>query len=92
MAKAPWTDKALYEAAQRFVERCLARDGSLFTPDQPVWTLDVVSEAADRLLVDDTRKLGYMEKLKDQVDGLSAPAVQFGVGVGVGVDPVSLTP
>jgi hypothetical protein len=77
MARAPWTDEALYEAAQRFVERCLARDGSLFTPDEPVWTLGVVNEAAARLLVDDTRKLGYMEKLKDQVEGLSARAVQF---------------
>lgn len=44
---------------------------------EAVWTAETVSEAAARLLVDDTRKLDYMTKLKDQVEGLSPRAMQF---------------
>jgi MoxR-like ATPase len=77
MAKAPWTDSALYATAQRFVNQCLRTDGSLFGPGEAVWTAETVSEAAARLLVDDTRKLDYMTKLKDQVEGLSPRAMQF---------------
>lgn len=77
MAKAPWTDEALYAAAQRFVDACLRTDGSLFTPGEAVWTAETANEAAQRLLVDDTRKLDYMTKLKDQVGDLSANAIQL---------------
>src|SRR5438552_1526322 len=65
MAKAPWTDAALYAAAQRFVEQCLRTDGSLFSPGEAIWTLENLREAAERLLSDDIRKLDYMTKLKD---------------------------
>ena len=38
MAYAPWADPAVYRVARQWVEECLGRDGSLFTPGQQIWT------------------------------------------------------
>ena len=38
MARAPWADPGVYVVAQQWVNSCLRGDGSLFTPDQPIWT------------------------------------------------------
>jgi MoxR-like ATPase len=77
MARTPWAPDALYSAADRWVEECLRRGGSLFMPGQPVWTDATVGEAAEPLLIDDTRKLDYTTKLLDQTSRLSDPARQF---------------
>src|SRR5205823_11079137 len=76
-ARAAWTPASLYDVAQLWVDNCLRQDGSLFTPGAAIWTREVVDESAERLLFDDIRKLGFMEKLQDQLDGLSDSAKQF---------------
>src|SRR5579862_5400809 len=77
MPYAPWTPPSLYEVARQWVDTCLAQDGSLFTPGQPIWKRDVVDEAAVPLLIDDIRKLDFMTKLRDQLDSCSDKAKQF---------------
>src|SRR4051794_23762730 len=34
----------VYDVAARFVESCLRRDDSLFTPGRPIWTLQHLDE------------------------------------------------
>ena len=77
MAPAPWTSDELYSAARTWVDNCLLQDGSLFTPGRRIWTNETIAEAAERLLVDDIRKLDYTTKLKDQTTGLSDEALQL---------------
>jgi 5-methylcytosine-specific restriction enzyme B len=77
MARAPWTSDELYEVAARWVDECLRRDGSLFTPGATIWTRGAVEEVAPRLLDIDTRKLDFITKLRDQLDGVSDEGLQF---------------
>jgi MoxR-like ATPase len=77
MAKAPWATEELYSVARRWVDNCLRRDGSLFTPDAAIWAPDVIDEAAPTLLIEDTRKLDFITKLHDQLEGKSDAALQF---------------
>jgi 5-methylcytosine-specific restriction protein B len=77
MARAPWAEEHLYDVAKRWVGDCLRNDGSLFTPDRSIWSSDVVTEAAPRLLHEDIRKLDYMTKLRDQLEGISDDGLQF---------------
>jgi 5-methylcytosine-specific restriction enzyme B len=77
MSRAPWAPASLYEVAASWSENCLRGDGSLFTPGLEVWTRAAVDEAADRLLTVDARKLDFMTKLRDQLDGVSDAALQF---------------
>lgn len=78
MARAPWTSNELYETASQWVEECLRRDGSLFTPGAAIWTRELIDKAAPALLVDDLRKdVDYFEKLRDQTSGFSDAEVQF---------------
>jgi 5-methylcytosine-specific restriction protein B len=59
------------------VDKCLRREGSLFRASEAVWTKAVIDEAAAPLLIDDTRELDYVTKLRDQLEGLSDEAVTF---------------
>jgi MoxR-like ATPase len=77
VTKAPWTPERLYEVAQRWVDACLRQDGSLFTPGNSIWSRQSVAEAAEPLLIDDIRKLDYLTKLKDQLEGVSDTGIQF---------------
>ena len=77
MARAPWAPRSLYAVAEAWSEKCLREDDSLFTPGREVWTRTAVDEAADRLLIDDVRKLDFMTKLRDQLEGASDAAMQF---------------
>jgi MoxR-like ATPase len=77
MAKAPWAPSGLYETAARWVETCLSAGGSLFGSAEPLWTRPVIDEAAEPLLIDDIRKLDYVTKLRDQLDGASDDAIAW---------------
>ena len=77
MARAPWAPDRLYQAAGLWVDECLRKDGSLFTPADPIWTRQTIAEASAQLLIDDARKLDFTTKLRDQVSGLSDAAIQF---------------
>ena len=49
MPRAPWAAEAVYTAAERFVDECVRKDGSLFTPGQPVWTGANAADLFDRV-------------------------------------------
>jgi MoxR-like ATPase len=69
MPRAPWTDP-LYAVADRFRNECLIQDGSLFVPDQAVWTLETIDDF-DQRFAEDTSSVSFDEKLKRQLDGAS---------------------
>ena len=70
MTKAQWCGS--YDAAQLLLDRCLRRDGSLFSesPDRPIWTADLAAELDGRVGSPDTSAASFMEKLDGQLDGL----------------------
>ncbi len=77
MPKAQWCGG--YDAAQLMLDRCLRRDGSLFSDstDQEVWTFDRASELEDRVGVPDKSEGHFIEKLDGQLEGLDSPAIQL---------------
>jgi hypothetical protein len=77
VAKAPWADPAVYSAAQQWVEQCLAQDGSLFTPDQQVWTKEHALALDERVTAAPPMTGTFEEKLRWQVDPLSGPQRQY---------------
>jgi MoxR-like ATPase len=77
MARAPWAPADLYDVAARWVDACLRRDDSLLTPGTAIWSKETIAEAAAPLLVDDIRKLDYVTKLRDQLEGVSDAGIQF---------------
>lgn len=76
MAKAPWADPAVYDAAQQWVEQCLRRDGSLFTPDQHVWTKEHAVALRERVTPQPPPGR-FEQRLEWQVEPLSAPQRQY---------------
>lgn len=77
MAKHP-NKQAIYETAERWVEVALRNDDSLFTPETPVWSLEVLQEVR-RHFIDqpDEGDRSFLEKLRDQLDGASPAAHQL---------------
>lgn len=69
---------AVYEAAERIVERGLRREDSLFTPGRAIWTLAAFEEL-QQLYVDtfDPGPGTFAEKLKIQIGGGSPDAIQL---------------
>jgi 5-methylcytosine-specific restriction enzyme B len=78
VAKAPWCGEQVYAAAQSFRENCLGEDGSLFTPEVKVWTLENVSAVERRVGKPDLSKRSFIDKLQDQLSGLGPQVVQLG--------------
>lgn len=76
MPRAPWVGDALYSVAARFVDECLRRDGSLFTPGRAIWTPDAIGRFMERFMQFDMSNEDFMTKLKLQLDGLDPSAVQ----------------
>jgi MoxR-like ATPase len=71
-------DPTVYESAARFVDACLRRDDSLFTPGQAIWTLANLEEL-DRLYVQrpDLGEGGFEDKLHGQLAEASPGAIQL---------------
>ena len=44
MPSSPWTSEAIYGVAERLRDDCLIEDGSLFTPDDRIWTESAATE------------------------------------------------
>lgn len=67
-----------YEIAQRWVDRALRADDSLFTPGAPIWSAEHLDEL-DKLYVQrpDVGEGTFEEKLRSQLEGGSAGAVQL---------------
>lgn len=71
-------DKAVYDVVQRWIDSCLAEDGSLFTPGTAIWTLDNF-EGLKRAftLQPDTSSDPFITKLGRQLADASDEVVQL---------------
>lgn len=69
MPRGSWCEP-VYEAAARFRDNCLLRDGSLFARDREVWTTQTIRDFDDRF-VEDLSSDGFTTKLRRQLS--SAP-------------------
>src|SRR6266545_3107406 len=67
MPRRVWAEP-LYQAANRFREQCLIREGSLFLPDESIWTADAIDDFFERF-IEDTSPDSFDEKLKRQLSG-----------------------
>ena len=60
----------IYAIAELWVKRALKSDGSLFTPDQPIWSSQWLNELHERFLNHpDPGSGSFTEKLQRQLDG-----------------------
>jgi AAA domain (dynein-related subfamily) len=75
VARAPWADSAVYDAAHRWAEECLRNEGSLFTPGRMVWTETNAVAFAERVGPEPPMTGSFEKKLRWQVDPL-APEVR----------------
>ena len=70
----------VYEAAQKWVDCALRADGSLFTPDEAIWTSQGLGELRERFLDQpDVGEGSFYDKLKAQLEN-SPPEVYQLVG------------
>lgn len=79
MAKKNTTDAArVYEVAERWKDTCLLRDGSLFTPGEPVWSLATLEEI-ERCFVQapDTSGASFLAKFEKQLAAASERTKQL---------------
>jgi 5-methylcytosine-specific restriction protein B len=68
----------VYEAARRFEEVALRRDGSLFEPDRSVWSAGVLDDLHARfVLAPDPSSDSFEEKLRRQLTGAPAATIQL---------------
>lgn len=68
---------AVYEAADQFFSAALRSEGSLFTPDRPIWTAEVADAAHEALTGNpDTGSRSFIDKLRDQLADLRPEAIQ----------------
>jgi AAA domain (dynein-related subfamily) len=77
VTRAPWADSVVYEAAQQWVEECLRRDGSLFTPEARIWTVEAAEKVAERLAPAPEIKGSFGEKLRWQAEPLNSAERQY---------------
>lgn len=67
-----------YAAAQAFVDRALAADGSLFTPGQAIWSAPFVEDLYQRFVEHpDASPDSFDVKFRRQLDGASTETVQL---------------
>ena len=67
----------IYAAAQRWVDAALRGDDSLFTPGQPVWSLDTLNDFLQRV---DTRSIGqgtFLGRLEQRLAGAAPNTIQL---------------
>ena len=77
MARAQWCGPEIYKVADQFVETCLRHDGSLFSAERPIWTLDL-AQTLDGTVGGPIEMEGtFVEKLERQLQGLDSDAVQL---------------
>lgn len=77
MAIYPGTEPII-ESAAVWKERCLLDDGSMFTPDNPLWTLPNLDELNEHYV--ENPKLGkeqFLDKLEEQLEGASPGAIRL---------------
>ena len=69
----------VYAAADRWVDHCLRRDDSLFTPGREVWSSNWLSDLRARFLDRPDERQGptFMEKLERQLGDAPPPVIQL---------------
>ena len=68
----------VYAASEKWIDRALRNDDSLFTPGKPIWSRNHLAELQDRFLDHpDVGEGNFYEKLKTQLQGCSAEAYQL---------------
>jgi MoxR-like ATPase len=71
-------DDAFHVAAERFVERCLRRGGSLFEGARPAWEEGPIRDLYARVVqVPDFSPGSFVEKLRDQLGGAPDEVVEL---------------
>lgn len=68
-----------YVGAERFVEECLRREGSLFTPGHAIWSERWISELYERFVgsPDESKGVDFTTKLLGQLSGAPADVFQL---------------
>src|SRR3712207_2187206 len=77
MARPPWCGEEIYDAANWFRERCLLADGSLFSDDRSIWTVESL-RAVDAQVSRDLGTGSWLDKLQVQVEDLGPERIQLG--------------
>ncbi len=79
MARQDGTGPAqVYNAAGQWVDRCLRRDDSLFTPGHAIWSAAVVQDLHERFVErPDESNRDFMMKFRDQLAGAPPETVQL---------------
>ncbi len=77
MARATWCGPEIYDVASRLVETCLRRDGSLFSSERTIWTLDLAETLEGTVGAPIEGKGSFVDKLERQLEGLEADSVQL---------------
>lgn len=68
----------VYEAAERWVQRALRIDDSLFTPGQPIWSLENLEDFHARFVGNvDVSGTGFIQKFERQLTGAPSATVQL---------------
>lgn len=66
----------VYAAAQRFVDDCLTRDGSLFTPERQIWRLPTLNDLHERFVEQpDTSGDPFQVKFARQLSDAPDPTI-----------------
>jgi hypothetical protein len=67
----------VYEAAKRFREEALARDGSLFVPGESVWAPEIIRDLHDRFVLrpDESKDKDFETKFRDQLKDAPATTI-----------------
>ena len=77
MARARWCGPEIYDVASRLVQSCLRQDGSLFSAERSVWTLDLAEVLGGKVGAPIEGKGSFVDKLERQLEGLEADSVQL---------------
>jgi hypothetical protein len=68
----------IYAVGRLFREQALERDGSLLTPDRPVWTIPALQDLEQRFVLNpDSSGDSFDQKLQRQLDGASDTVKQL---------------
>lgn len=68
----------VYNAADQWVDRCLRRDDSLFTPGRAIWSASVIQDLHERFVErPDESNRDFMMKFREQLAGAPPETVQL---------------
>jgi 5-methylcytosine-specific restriction protein B len=83
MTRSPLADDACYDAVARFVDDCLRREGSLFTPERSIWSEACAGDLHKRVTQnrDAAKGVDFLQRLRGPLAGGSEDVVQLAAEV-----------